>query len=181
MPIIAKADNDNFEKAPTGTIQAVCVFVHDIGLQAGEYQGRPHVKHQVIVSWELNERMTQGEYAGKPFMVSKYYTLSLSEKSNLRKDLENWRGRAFTADELAGFDVESIRGANCLLSITETENGKRKVSGVAALPKGMVPIEPTQTTPSEKFMEWIEKERAKAVHPTQSTAQVSDDKDDLPF
>ena len=184
MPIIAKADSDNFEKAPTGTVQAVCTFIHDIGHQPGEYQGRPNVRHQIIVSWELSEKMTQGEYAGKPFMVSKYYTLSLSEKSNLRKDLENWRGKAFTAEELAGFDVEAIKNANCLLSITETENGKRKVSGVAALPKGMAPIEASQILPSPKFMEWIEKERAKAVHPSATTEEApteNGDKDDLPF
>jgi len=177
---MAKADNDNFEKAPTGTIQAVCTFVHDIGLQAGEYQGKPNLAHKVIVSWELAEKMTQGEFAGKPFMVSKYYTLSLSEKANLRKDLENWRGKGFSQDELNGFDVESIKGSNCLLSITETENGKRKVSGVAALPKGMAPIAPTQTEPSDKFMEWIQRERDKAVQPKSAPGAQVDDTD-LPF
>ena len=40
---------------------------------------------------------------GKPFLVRRRYTASLHEKSALRKDLESWRGRAFTNVELDGF------------------------------------------------------------------------------
>jgi len=107
----------------------------------------------------------------------------LSEKANLRKDLENWRGKGFTEAELAGFDVESIRGANCLLTITETESGKRKVSGVTALPKGMQPIKPYHTSPTSKFMDWIEKERAKAIVPNTDVSEPPplDRDSDLPF
>jgi len=182
MSIIAKAESDNFEKTPTGTIQAVCVFIHDIGLQPGEYQGRPNVAHKIIISWELSENMTLGENVGKPFMVNKYYTLSLSEKANLRKDLENWRGKTFSEAELNGFDVENIRGANCLLTITETENGKRKVSGVTALPKGMPLIKGSQSSPSIKFLEWIDRERAKAIQPSVDDHEPPPvEKDDLPF
>jgi hypothetical protein len=184
MAIIAKAESDNFEQPPTGTIQAVCVFVHDIGMQPGEFQGKPLVSHKIIVSWELNEDMKLGEFAGKPFMMNKYYTLSLSEKANLRKDLESWRGQAFTDVELEGFDVESIKGKNCFLSIVATEKGKRKIAGVSALPKNTVPIKPTNFTPSDKFMTWIEKERAKAVKPTvdeHEAPPMESEKDDLPF
>lgn len=185
MPIIAKRDNVSFEQPTPGTVQAVCVFVHDIGNQPGEYQGKPNVAHKAIVAWELKQKMTQGEYAGKPFMITRYYTVSLSEKSNLRKDLESWRGRAFTDDELDGFDIETIRGANCLLSIVATESGKRKVSGVMALPVGMEKMVPTITEPSEKYMEWINRERAKAVPdevPAQNVAvDASGEREDLPF
>lgn len=189
MPIIAKQDNANFEQPTPGTVQAVCVFVHDIGNQPGEYQGKPRIAHKIIVAWELGQKMTTGEFAGKPFMITKYYTLSLSEKASLRKDLEAWRGKAFTEAELKGFDVESIKGANCLLSIVETENGKRKVNGVMALPAGMTKLAPTLTEPSERYMEWIERERAKAVpdaptvEPGAAPVVTSEDggEGDLPF
>jgi hypothetical protein len=127
----------DFEQPPIGTHVARCVKMIDIGTQKGEYQGQATYKRQVIIGWELpNEHMTTGEYAGKPFGVSKFYTASLSEKANLRADLKNWRGRDFTPEELAGFDAKNILGKPCMLSLTSTDKGKIKVTGVMALPKG---------------------------------------------
>lgn len=127
----------DFEQPPIGTHVARCVKLIDIGTQKGEYQGKATFKRQVIIGWELpNELMTTGDYAGKPFTVSKFYTASLSEKSNLRADLKNWRGRDFTEQELAGFDSKNIMGKPCMLSLTENDKGKTRVTGVMALPKG---------------------------------------------
>ena len=118
MAIIAKDNRDeNFESMPLGMHQAVCAFVEDIGIQEGSYLGKPIRRHQIVICWELAEKMTKGDNLGKPFMISKFYTLSLNEKANLCKDLESWRGRGFTADEKDGFDVEKLIGANCFLNI----------------------------------------------------------------
>lgn len=81
--------------------------------------------------------MTTGDNAGKPFVVSKFYTQSLNEKSTLRHDLAGWRGRDFTPGELAGFDAKNILGKPCMLSLTLSDKGKIKVASVAKLPKGM--------------------------------------------
>ncbi len=127
----------DFEQPPIGTHVARCVKMIDIGTQKGEYQGKATYKRQVIIGWELpNELMTTGEFAGKPFGVSKFYTASLSEKANLRADLKNWRGRDFTEEELAGFDAKNILGKPCMLSLTESDKGRIRVTGVMALPKG---------------------------------------------
>lgn len=129
--------NGDFEQPPIGTHVARCVKMIDIGTQKGEYQGKATYKRQVIIGWELpNELMTTGEFAGKPFGVSKFYTASLSEKANLRADLKNWRGRDFTDEELAGFDAKNILGKPCMLSLTESDKGRIRVTGVMALPKG---------------------------------------------
>jgi len=104
-----------------GMHQAVCAFVEDIGTQEGSYLGKPIRRHQIVVCWELAEKMSKGDNMGKPFMISKFYTLSLNEKANLCKDLESWRGRGFTADEKDGFDVEKLIGANCFLNIIEVD------------------------------------------------------------
>jgi len=127
----------DFEQAPAGTHIAICVKIIDIGTQKGEYEGKETFKRQCIVGWELpNELMTEGEYAGKPFVVSKFYTASLSDKANLRKDLANWRGRDFTEEELEGFDAKNILGKPCMLSLTKKDNNKTRVTGVMAIPKG---------------------------------------------
>lgn len=135
-----------FENPEPGSYAAVCYKIIDIGTQEGEYQGVKNLKRQVIIGWELNELMTTGENAGKPFVVSKFYTASLSEKATLRHDLAGWRGRDFTADELSGFEDKNILGKSCMLSLTLTDKGKIRVSSVAKLPKGMqapVQVNPT--------------------------------------
>jgi hypothetical protein len=162
MPIYASS-NGNMEKAPTGLIPAVCIFVNDIGPQRGEYQGKPKITHQIIVTWELSEKFTTGDLAGQPFTLSKFYTLSLSEKANLRNDIESWRGKKFSEEELAGFDVEKLVGAPCMLNVTATEKDKRKVSAVTPMPKGMNPIPATIIEPSEGYSKWINGLREKSV------------------
>jgi hypothetical protein len=127
----------DFEQPPVGTHVARCVKVIDIGTQKGEYQGKATSKRQCIIGWELpDELMSEGDYAGKPFTVSKFYTASLSEKANLRKDLANWRGRDFTEQELQGFDAKNILGKACLVSLTPNDKGRIRVTGIMALPKG---------------------------------------------
>ena len=115
MPIIAKEGGKTFEKMPTGVVQAVCAYVEDIGTHEGSYQGKPTLRHQVIICWELAEKMRMGDHAGRNFIVSKFYTLSLNPKASLRKDLESWRGKSFTKEELESFDLEKLIGVNCLL------------------------------------------------------------------
>jgi hypothetical protein len=146
------ADNGggDFEQAPAGTHVARCVRLIDIGTQFGEYQGKPNALRKVVVTWELpNELMTEGDYAGKPFLVNKWYTASLGEKANLRKDLVNWRGREFTEEELGGFEAKKILGTTCMLSLTPNDKGKVRVTGVMKLPKGSEA--PPQINPSVYF------------------------------
>ena len=127
----------DFEQPPIGTHVARCIKLIDIGTQQGEYQGKATYRRQVIIGWELpNELMSEGEHAGKPFTVSKFYTASLGEKANLRADLKNWRGRDFTDEELAGFEAKNILGKPCMLSVTLNDKSKARVTGVMALPKG---------------------------------------------
>ena len=140
----------NFEPAPMGSHPARCIKVIDLGTQTSDYQGQPNIRRQVTIAWELpNELMTTGPSAGKPFLVSKTYTASLGEKANLRKDLEAWRGRAFSPDELRGFAAKNILGKTCMVAVAHTDSGKAKVSGVIALPKGMEV--PPQVNPSVYF------------------------------
>lgn len=163
MAIIAKDNGENYESIPLETQQAVCAFVEDIGTQEGYYMGSSIIKHQVVICWELAEKMTTGEHAGKPFMISKFYTLSLNEKANLCKDLESWRGKPFTAEERKGFDIEKLIGANCLLNIIEDErtDGKKypKVASVSPILKNMPKIVPVNKVPPD----WIQKKREQSI------------------
>lgn len=86
---------------------------------------------------------------GKPFIVQKRYTASLHEKSKLRPELESWRGRAFTEDELKEFDLEKLLGANCLLNVAHVvKDGKTyaNVTAVMPLKRGMEKLVATNYT-----------------------------------
>lgn len=127
-----------FEAAPVGNHVARCIGLIDLGTQEGEYQGKTTHARKVVIRWELpNELMAEGEFAGRPFIVSKFYTASLSEKANLRKDLSSWRGRDFTPDELMGFDAKNILAKPCMVNVAHNDKGKAKVTAVAPVPKGM--------------------------------------------
>ncbi len=139
-----------FEQAPVGAHVARCVKLIDIGTHHGEYEGMPNVRHQIIIGWELPSELIQsGEYAGQPFAVSEFYTLSLSEKSKLRPMLESWRGKPFTEDELKGFDLENLLGKLCMVQVGRNKKDRAKVQAVMSLPKGMAA--PEQINPSIYF------------------------------
>lgn len=126
----------DFEQPPVGIHVARSIRLIDIGTQKSDYQGTVTHKRQFILTWELsNELMSRGDLAGQPFVVSKFYTASLSEKSNLRKDLVSWRGREFSADELSGFDPRNILDKPCMVQIIDKE-GKHRVASVTGVPKG---------------------------------------------
>jgi len=139
MAIIAKAGGGNFIPAPAGTHSSVCVDVVDLGILEVNF-GKEHKKqHKIRVVWQIEEVMGDN----KPYIVQKRYTLSLHEKASLRKDLESWRGRAFTPEELEGFDVETVIGAPCLLNVIHAvKDGSTyaNITSIMRLPKSMQAI-----------------------------------------
>lgn len=144
--------NGDFQEAPAGTHISRCIRMIDLGTQTGEYQGKQTVRNQLLVSWELCNEMMDTSEGGKPFIVSKFYTNSLNEKAALRKDLITWRGRDFTEAEMAKFDLQSILGAQCMLSVVHNEKGRAKVSAVMKMPKGQEAPAPYNTP----FAFWLD-------------------------
>jgi hypothetical protein len=128
------ASGSDFKQPPTGTHIARCIRLVDLGTQHSEYMGEPTSNPQVLVTWELpGEQMEDG----KPFTISKFYNIYLSSKATLRKDLEGWRGRSFTAEELKKFDLQNVLGKPCMLNAVENDKQKTIVASVSGLPKGI--------------------------------------------
>lgn len=127
-----------FEQAAAGNHVARCIGMIDIGTQENSYEGKTTYARKIVLRFELpNEVMQDGDYAGKPFIVGKYYTASLSEKANLRKDLESWRGRPFTQEELMGFDSKNILDKPCMVNVVHTDKKKAKIASIAPIPRGL--------------------------------------------
>jgi hypothetical protein len=135
MPVNSAPD---FVPPPAGTHMAICYRVIDLGTQQTEYQGQTKHQHKVQLSWELpDERMEDG----KPFTVHQRYTFSSHEKSNLRQDLEAWRGVPFKDTDFGpgGFHLSKLLGVPCVLTLVhETKNGSTyaNIRGIGKMMKG---------------------------------------------
>ena len=134
MPIMARDNRKEFTPAPEGLHQAVCVDVVDLGLQSTPWGE----KQKVELRWQLDHLNPE---TSRRHMVTKRYTLSLNEKAILRQHLEAWRGKRFTPDELAGFDLEKLIGVNCQVQVVHelSDQGRiwSNVQAIVPLGKGM--------------------------------------------
>lgn len=137
MALIATGSNKEFKPVPEGSHMAVCYRVIDLGTQRWEYQGEPQIGRKVLIAWELHGEADDGEPLvtedGNPLSVSKKYTLSLGKKATLRSDVESWRGKAFTDQELAGFDISVLLGQPCMITIKHEKKGEKTYSNVASV------------------------------------------------
>jgi hypothetical protein len=169
MPIMVRDNRKTFTPAPEGLHQAVCVDVVDLGLVEGPWGAKPTVE----LRWELD--LTHEE-TGRPFLVSKRYTLTLNEKGNLRPMLEAWRGRKFTPQELEGFDLEKLLGVSCQLQLVHVLSDRgglfANVQAVVPLGRGM-----TKLRPSEDYVRVCHREAAA----TNGTKAKDDADDAVPF
>jgi hypothetical protein len=144
MPIIVKGATA-FTPAPEGVHSAVCCDVLDLGWVETIYQNKTQKRHKVEIRWQISEVMD----GGKPYLVRRRYSASLHEKSSLRRDLESWRGRAFTDVELQSFDLENLLSAPCLINLVHRQQDGSvfaNVVSITRLPKGMTPLMPHDYT-----------------------------------
>jgi hypothetical protein len=132
MALIAKegGGGGEFTPVPQGMHLARCYRIIDLGTQQTEYLGT--IKHlpKVMLQFEVHGEDETGKpivtAKGEPMSISKNFTLSLAEMATLRKDLQTWRGRDFTSDELRGFELKNVLGAWAMISVIKAmgNNGK---------------------------------------------------------
>lgn len=154
-PIIVSQGDEKPRELPEPDVHnAVCVWVADLGKHPESFPGKPiKVAHKIQVGWEIEQAMTDG----RRFHVSKEYTLSLWETATLYKHLVRWRGKEFTEAELKGFDIETLVGKPCRLSLVKTKSGKSvKVDQVLPVKRGWEPFTPEVTDKPD----WVETKTA---------------------
>lgn len=147
----------DFELIEPGSYGARAYMMIHIGTVKETYGQDVKEVNKVLIGWEVPEVMRQWK-EGEPEMpavISKEYTVSLSKKSNLRGDLEAWRGVPFTEKEAEGFDLVKLVGAPCLLGIVQKPSAKdatkvyNNINSIMKMPKGM--SVPEQVHPSKIF------------------------------
>jgi hypothetical protein len=144
--LAAKTGGADFEKCPEGNHIARCYRVLQLGTVTRDIKGQSKDIHEVRIDWELCYEKTvfNPDKGEEPFTIGKTYTLSLADNAHLRRDLESWRGKKFTDEELEGFDLTKLLSAPCLVNVAHNErNGKTyaDVISVAPLAKGSIAAE----------------------------------------
>jgi hypothetical protein len=148
------------ELIPSGNYVARCFSMIHIGTVTEEIKGEPKRLNKVRIAWELPTelRIVEGKDEKYPMVISKEYTLSMHIKSNLRHDLESWRGQSYTEKQAECFDISKLLGVPCMLNIIHrmSNNGEQyaTISNISSLPKGMAVPDPIQ-----KPFEWNYEEK----------------------
>ena len=132
MSLVAKdsGGGGSFTPVPPGMYLARCYRIVDLGTQKSEYKGVMKSLRKVMLQFEVHGEDDAGNAIltakNEPMSISKNFTLSLAEKATLRTDLQTWRGKEFTAEELRGFELKNVLGAWAMLNISKSlgNNGK---------------------------------------------------------
>jgi len=149
------SEGGNFEPTPAGNFIGRCFGLIDLGTQTnetGEFIGKSN--HKIKIEFELFGEDGEGnpmtiEVDGRvmPLVISKDYTLSMHEKSTLRKELGSWRGKAFLDDdEAVAFDITKLVGAYAMVNIAHKTNAKGKtyanIANLSPLPSALKNAKP---------------------------------------
>ncbi len=204
---ITKSAGGTYSPTPEGVHLMICAQVIDLGTQPGSKQF-PEPKRKILIRWELPEERTEIDGQDVPRIHSETYTWSFHEKANLRKMLENWRGRKFTDDDFAGppdgFHLGKLLGVPMRGNIIHAVEGDKTYANLAAvMPAGIKRREDVPKVEGDSFLfdldnfdpalfeklseHWQEKIKASPEYaaltdaPTGSPAARSDLDDDIPF
>lgn len=134
------------ELIPAGNYVARCYQMIEIGTVSEIVMGKQSILKKVRIGWELPTELKifKQEHGEQPLVISQEYTLSMHEKSNLRKMLASWRGKDFTEEEAKCFDITKLLGKPCLLNIihksakSDATKKFESISGITSIPKGTV-------------------------------------------
>lgn len=126
MSLTLKQGDNDFEKLEKGIYHATCFRMVDLGTQDNTYKGETNKKLQVRLDFEITEALDPDTNQvlmadGRPFGVGKEYTASLFESANLRKDLESWRGKSFTQEELDSLELTDFLGCTVKIEVGLTK------------------------------------------------------------
>lgn len=154
MAILAKTSSTQRELIAAGNYPARCYQMIHIGTVTEYINGEPKQLNKVRIGWELPTelRVFKEENGEQPLVISDEYTLSMHEKSNLRKMLASWRGKDFSEEESKSFDITKLLGKPCMINIIHSPSKKdpskiyEKIGSVSSLPKNFeVPAQINKT------------------------------------
>ncbi|HEX8333695.1 MAG TPA: hypothetical protein VF622_13830 [Segetibacter sp.] len=143
MAITATNNGSKRELIEAGNYVARCYQMIEIGTVEETIQNQTKTQKKVRIGWELPTELKvfNEEKGEQPRVISKEFTLSLHEKSNLRKTLASWRGKDFTEEQAKAFDITVLVGVPCMLNIIHkpSKDGSKtyeEIGSISPMPKG---------------------------------------------
>jgi hypothetical protein len=138
--IVARGSESKFQPHPEGQYVGQCVDTIDLGEKVQDFPGStPYLGASCALVFRTGERNADtGDYVD----IAREYTVSMGEKSNLRKDLERWRGKAYTKEQIeAGVPLDKLTGNHALLTVSHRVSGKGRtyanITAIVGVPKQM--------------------------------------------
>ncbi|REL37875.1 hypothetical protein DYD21_08840 [Rhodohalobacter sp. SW132] len=140
MTLIINEKSTKTDLAPSGLQPAVCVDCRDLGIIETKFGD----KQMVLLVFELAATNEHGDR----YLLQKRYTKSLHEKSNLRKDLERWRGQPFKKETLSrGFNIQKVVGVPAMIYVEHRKTDR----GTWAHVESLLPAPDLQLEPSGRY------------------------------
>ena len=131
-----------------GVYMAVCIGFIDLGEQYSEMFKSYSNKGMYV--WELPGETIEIDGEQKPRQLSKEFTISASNKSNLRKFIETWNSKSYSDEDFMEFDVFEQVGKPCQLNVVLNETKEySNVDNLMPIPRGF----PAPTTDT-KLIKW---------------------------
>jgi hypothetical protein len=196
--VVAKQDG-NFQPHAEGQHAVLCVDVVNLGVNVEQYlDNPPREVAKVALVFASGERHTV-EKTGERFLalITVEMALSASDRANLRKFLESWRGKTYTAEQAeAGLPVTKLYSQPALISVEHvtTRKGRKfaKIVSIGPLPKAMPVPDTSLLTEYQRPSFFDERKKqyaaALATHRVKAGDSVptaeypgGEDDDDLPF
>jgi len=128
--------------APVGMHLARIYQIIDLGTteQTGQFGGKKR-KVQVLFELPLETAVFDPNKGEQPFYARNMYTLSMHEKSTLRKDVHSMLGKQLTDAEAKTFNIFNLIGRECMVNIIHRPSGDKtyaNIQTITPVPKGMV-------------------------------------------
>jgi hypothetical protein len=138
LTVKASGGSSTFKPVPSGMHLARCYRIVDMGTQITTWKGVSKEQPKVMLQFEVHSEDADGNAVvtdkGEPMSISKNFTASLEEKAILRQELENWRSRAFSKEELKGFHLKNVLGAWAMLSVVkEVGNDGNEYTNISSI------------------------------------------------
>lgn len=159
MAITAENNGGNYTPMPQGNYVARCYQMIEIGTVEEEFQGEKKTAKKVRLGFEFPTELKvfKEENGEQPYVLSKEFTLSMHEKSSLRKFLEAWRGKSFADHEAKSFDITVLLNKPCMINVVHKDSDKgtrANISSVGAMPKGLACPEQINPTMLLSYDSW---------------------------
>jgi hypothetical protein len=138
--ITATATPSTFKAHDEGQFVAQCVDVINLGEKVQDFPG---TKFYLAPTCALVFRTGEvNPDTGEFIDLSREFTVSMGDKANLRKFLQQWRGKDYTPEQVeAGVPLDKLTGQHALLTVGHRVSGKGKtyanITACVGIPKQM--------------------------------------------